>query len=228
MTRMPRLGVFGGTFDPIHFGHLDAAEAARAVLRLDHVLVMPSHDPPHRPMDPRATAFHRFALVSLAVDGLPACRASDLELRLPGPSYTANTLRALRAEGWVPSQIFFIIGADAFADIAQWYEFPQVLDGANFAVVGRTGTTLEAAVARTPSLRGRVRTPDAARGDTDETGVYLVDAATRDVSSTVIRSRLAARQSIGDLVPEAVERHIIKHGLYGAVDELHGEFKGRQ
>ena len=217
-----RLGVFGGTFDPIHVGHLDAAAAARDALALDEVLFVPSHVPPHRSADPRATMFHRFAMVALATADLPAYRASDVELRRTGASYTYETLDGLHADGWAASQLFFILGADAFAEIAQWREFDRVVQGTNLAVVGRTGTSLESALARTP-LRPRVRPLDQAREQSTSTGVYLIEASTRDVSSTQIRAELAAGRSIGQLVPETVERHIIRHGLYGAVDRLHGD-----
>jgi nicotinate-nucleotide adenylyltransferase len=217
-----RLGVFGGTFDPIHVGHLDAAAAAREALALDEVLFLPSHLPPHRSADPHVTPFHRFAMVAMATDRLPACRASDVELRRTGASYTYATLAGLHAEGWTPSQLFFVLGADAFAEIAQWREFDRVVEGTNLAVVGRTGTSLESALARTP-LRPRVRLLDQAREPWAMTGVYLIEAATRDVSSTQIRAELAAGRSIARLVPEAVERHIIRHALYGAVDRLHGD-----
>jgi nicotinate-nucleotide adenylyltransferase len=218
-----RLGVLGGTFDPVHYGHLDAAAAARSALGLSDILFMPSHDPPHRRADPHATAFHRFALVSLAINGLQGYRASDEELRRQGSSYTADTLRALHATGWSPSQIFFILGADAFAEIASWREFPAVLDAAHFAVIARPGTTIEAALARTPELRPRVRRQVEGGAGTGATGVFLVEAATRDVSSTMIRARLAARESIDDLVPSAVARHVTAHHLYGAEDGLHGD-----
>jgi nicotinate-nucleotide adenylyltransferase len=213
MSRRTRLGLLGGTFDPIHFGHLDAADAALRALALDEIRFIPSHDPPHRPSDPRASAFHRFALVALAIDGNATYRASDLELRRDGPSYTTDTLRAMQTEGWDPSQIFFILGADAFAEIATWREFPTVLDAANFVVIARPGTSLDAAAARTPSLRGRMRRPDGAF-EHEGTFVFLIQAQTRDVSSTTIRARLAAGQSIADLVPAAVARHIVAHKLY--------------
>ena len=229
MTRLPRagsrrrLGVLGGTFDPVHYGHLDAAAAARTALGLDDILFMPSHDPPHRPVDPRATTFQRFALVALAIDGMPGYRVSDEELRRQGSSYTSDTLRTLHAAGWSPSHIFFILGADAFAEIADWHEFPAVLDAANFAVIARPGAPIEGALARTPALRSRVRSPapDVLAGPA--TSVFLVEAATRDVSSTDIRARLAARQSIDDLVPLSVARHIAANHLYGAEDGLHGD-----
>jgi nicotinate-nucleotide adenylyltransferase len=207
-----RLGILGGTFDPVHFGHLDAADAARRALNLDQVWLIPSCDPPHRPIDPLASGYHRFALVALAVQGDETLRASDIELTRAGSSYTADTLRAVARQGWHASQIFFILGSDAFAEIATWREFPAVLDAANFVVIARPGTTLDAAAARTPSLRGRLGT-----------SIFLVEARTRDVSSSTIRARLAARQPIDDLVPAAVARHIAAHHLYDAVDNLHGQ-----
>jgi nicotinate-nucleotide adenylyltransferase len=212
MMAARRLGILGGTFDPIHFGHLDAADAARRALQLDRVLLIPSSDPPHRPVDPLASGFHRFALIALAIQGHDALHVSDMELTRTGPSYTADTLRTVARQGWTPSQIFFILGSDAFAEIATWREFPAVLDAANFVVIARPGTTLEAAIARTPSLRGR-----------QGKSLFLVEARTRDVSSSTIRARLAAHQPIGDLVPAAVARYIAAHHLYGAVDDLHGQ-----
>jgi nicotinate-nucleotide adenylyltransferase len=212
MIASRRLGILGGTFDPVHFGHLDAADAARRALHLDEIWLIPSSDPPHRPADPLASGFHRFALVTLAIQGDDRLRASDIELTRTGPSYTADTLRAVARQGWQPSQIFFILGTDAFAEIATWREFPAVLDAANFAVIARPGITLDAATARTPSLHGRLGA-----------SIFLVETRTRDVSSSTIRARLAARQPIGDLVPAAVARHIAAHHLYGAVDDLHGQ-----
>ena len=213
---MNRLGVLGGTFDPIHFGHLDAADAARTSLRLEQVLFVPASDPAHREVEPQESGFHRFAMVALAISGCAAYRGSDMELRRGGNSYTADTLRALHRDGWTPSQLFFILGTDAFAEIATWREFPSVLDAAHFVVIARPGTTTESAVSRVPELRARVR-PATAGGDApDRTAIYLVEAHTRDVSSTGIRSRLAAGASIDDLVPPPVARHIVAHHLYGA------------
>jgi nicotinate-nucleotide adenylyltransferase len=161
-------------------------------------------------------------MVALAIDGLAGCRASDEELRRQGNAYTSDTRRALQAAGWSPLQIFFILGADAFADIASWHEFPAVLDAANFAVIARPGTSVDDALARTPALRSRLRPAGMAAGDPGRTGIFPIEAATRNVSSTMIRARLAAGRSIGDLVPPPVARHIAAHHLYGAEDGLHG------
>jgi nicotinate-nucleotide adenylyltransferase len=220
MTR--RLGILGGTFDPVHVGHLDAASAAQSALALHEVMFVPSHDPPHRTTDPHATSFHRLALVALAINDAKASTVSDLELLRGGTSYASDTLRVLHAAGWAPAQLFFILGADAFAEIATWHEFPFVLNATNFAVIARPGTTIEAALARTPELLSRTQ-PASASGDrSDQTGIFLVEAPTRDVSSTLIRRRIAAGQSICDLVPAAVARHIAAHNLYITEDVLHG------
>ena len=220
---MRRLGLLGGTFDPIHYGHLDAAQAAQTTLGLDEVLVIPAHDPPHRQRDPHSSGFHRFAMVSLAVDGQPGMRASDRELRRSGTSYTIDTLQAMHADGWLASQLFFILGGDAFAEIASWRSYPDVLDASHFVVISRPGTAVDAALARVPALQARVQVPGTPASDVRKTGIFLINADTRDVSSTQIRTRLAAHERIDDLVPAAVARHILAHHLYGAVDDLHGE-----
>jgi len=222
MRSTRRLGLLGGTFDPVHLGHLDAAGAARAAMGLDEVWFVPSHAPPHRPTHPLASAFHRFALVALAVNGDRSHRACDLELDREGPSYTLDTLRALRARGWEPSQLFFILGADAMAEIATWHGFPDVLDAAHFVVIARPGVTLDEAVARTPALAGRLHDGRHGAPDGPDTRVILVEAVTREVSSTMIRARRAARQPIDDLVPAPVARHIDTHQLYEAAGGLHG------
>jgi nicotinate-nucleotide adenylyltransferase len=209
------MGLLGGTFDPVHYGHLDLADAARSALGLDLVTFIPANDPPHR-LDPRESAYHRFALVALALDGRQGCAASDEELANDQPSFTIETLRRWHARGWLPSQLFFIIGADAFAEIATWREYPDVLDAANFAVLARPGTSLDAAIARTPELGPRIRT-EAPRDGARETAIVRVEARTRDVSSTLVRSRLAAGESIEDLVPASVARHIAANHLYAAV-----------
>jgi nicotinate-nucleotide adenylyltransferase len=227
-----RIGILGGTLDPIHCGHLAAAIAARDGFDLAEVLVLPSRVPPHRAVQPLASPFHRFAMASLAVSGVPSLCASDDELRLDGPSYTAETLERQHARGLRRSQIFFITGADAFADIATWKRYPDVLDLANFIVVSRPGHRIDALPARLPLLAGRMR-PFAGPGsgqapaDSEDGGhpmIYLLEAPTPDVSSTVVRDRLGRGEAIAGLVPPLVETHIIQHRLYvQPVNELHGQ-----
>jgi nicotinate-nucleotide adenylyltransferase len=151
-----------------------------------------------------------------------------MELVRDGRSYTSDTLRQLHASGWTPRQLFFIVGADAFAEIATWREYPAVIDLAQFVVIARPGTAIEAALSRNSELRPRVGAPAMEPTREGATGIYVVEATTRDVSSTTIRERLAAGQGIDDLVPPAVARHIVAHHLYEMENELHGEDEDRQ
>lgn len=219
MTQPQRLGILGGTLDPVHFGHLDAAEAARQALALDEVWLVPSYDPPHRPLDPLASPFHRFAMVALVAAEHRGYRASEIELRRAGPSYTIDTLKELHRQGWRPAQLFFIIGVDAFTDVASWRDYPAVLDAANFAVIAREGAPA-AQAARAPELAARVSKPGVALANSAETRIFPVEARTRDVSSSLIRQRLRHNESIADLVPAPVERHIMAYGLYGSGRQL--------
>jgi nicotinate-nucleotide adenylyltransferase len=213
-----RIGILGGTFDPIHRGHLDAARAARDCLRLDHVLFVPAHVPPHRTRSPRASAYHRFAMVALAIRGDEGFVASDMELIRPGPSFSVDTLRALHEEGWQARQLFFIAGIDAFAEITTWREYPALLDEAHFVVVTRAGYASSDLRARLPSLAPRFADASDASLDTrlttGPTAIVLLDVRTTDVSSTEIRHRIASHEQVADLLPADVARHIRQHHLY--------------
>jgi nicotinate-nucleotide adenylyltransferase len=208
-----RVGILGGTLDPIHVGHIETAIAARDALSLSAILVMPSRIPPHRALGPAASMFHRFAMASLAVQSLDTWVVCDDELREDGPSYTALTLERLSRRGLSPAQTFFITGADAFAEIETWHRYPEVLDLAHFVVISRPGMTAATAVERVPGLSERLQ-PAASCSARSRPSIFAVDARTPDVSSTDIRRRLRAGQSISGLVPPAVEAHILRHRLY--------------
>ena len=226
MNAAARIGILGGTLDPIHLGHLDTALAARAALALDHVIVLPSRVPPHRPQQPRASAFHRFAMAALAVNGVDGLTAGDMELRAPGPSYTADTLSRYHAASGLPaSQIFFITGADAFAEIETWHRYPEVLSLAQFVVVSRPGFPVSTVPGRLPGLAPRMLRVGEVTKAPAAYSIHLLDARTADVSSTEIRRRLAAGERLTGLVPGAVETHIRQHCLYGdtRTDHLHGQ-----
>ena len=218
-----RLGILGGMFDPIHYGHLDTGSAAQRALDLSGVLVVPSNIPPHRPQ-PIATSFHRFAMVAMAIAGRPGWRAVDLELDHATPSYTVDTLRHFHGAGFHPAELFFIAGADAFLEIATWKDYPRVLDLAHFAIVARPGVKVGQLPARLPALASRMRNVDGAmveltalRADTpgsQPTFIFLIDAATADVSSTAIRHARLEHGTIAGMVPPSVLQHIEQHALY--------------
>jgi nicotinate-nucleotide adenylyltransferase len=211
------LGVLGGTFDPIHNGHIAAAEAAQLSLNLARVLLVPSHIPPHRADPVGANSEQRFAMAQLAAGGRPGWSASRLEVDREGASYTYDTLVELRKDLSIrlqpdttlqaeSTQIFFILGADAFAEIATWSRYPAVLDLAHFVVVSRPGITLDSLRERVPSAFERAASAD--------TRVILVEARTPDISSTDIRRRARNGESLRGLVPDAVAGYISAHRLY--------------
>ena len=227
------LGILGGTFDPVHSGHVEVAIAAKRVLELDRVVLLPSRIPPHRAVQPAATPFHRFAMTALAVNDIAGLEASDLELSAPGTSYTSATLERLHAVGLQPTQIFFITGADAFAEIETWYRYPEVLEMAHFVVVSRPGHDASALAALLPSLASRMRPGTKETRVASKASVFLIDWKTPGVSSSEIRSRIRRGEAVTGLVPALVERHITQHRLYleesapqgvaAAADHLHGK-----
>lgn len=217
MTSATRVGILGGTFDPVHLGHIETARAAAAALALDRVLVLPSGTPPHR-QAPSVSRYHRFAMAALAVTGVDPLRISDLEIGEAAPTYSFDTLARLHGLGLAPLQIFFITGADAFAEIATWSRYPQVLDMAQFVVVSRPGFRSSDLRRVLPALASRMDAAERTAGNRGDPRIFLVDAATPDVSSTDIRRRLAAGDSIAGLVPDPVGVYINQHGLYARGD----------
>lgn len=213
MTHGGRVGVIGGTFDPVHCGHVAAVREAQRALGLTALTLIPSRQPPHRPEPPRVGGYHRFAMAALAASDQPVWTVSDMELERPGPSYTYDSLLGVAREGYEASQIFFLLGSDAFAEIATWSRYPAVLDLAHFAVVARPGTTLASLRERLPELASRMIGPDEISAGT-ATRVILLELATPDVSSTDIRSRVHAGRSIDGLVPDRVATYINAQQLY--------------
>ena len=213
MTVRPTVGLLGGTFDPIHVGHLAAARAAQNAFGLDHVRFIPSAKPPHRPDSPRASGYHRIEMVRLAVANTPGWAASDLELSREGPSFTYDTLTTIGGEGLSPLQIFFITGADAFAEITTWHRYPDVLDRAHFVVVARPGTAIDRLRTRLPDLASRMIAAESFT-EFDTPRIILLNANTPDVSATQIRGRVASGLSIEGLVPDAVSAYIDRNSLY--------------
>ncbi|MDP6580944.1 MAG: nicotinate-nucleotide adenylyltransferase [Vicinamibacterales bacterium] len=219
MSTVNRTGILGGRFDPIHLGHLGIAEIARRALALDRVLLMPSRTSPHRTAPARATDGDRLAMAALAARADAHLSPCDLELTSDAPSYTSVTLGRLRDRGHQRTQLFFIVGADAFAEIATWHDYPTVLDGAHFVVVSRPGHPVADIVRKLPDLRDRMRPiaddPDGRTVEADTApAVFLIDAATPDVSSTDIRARVARGAPLAGLVPANVAAYITHHRLY--------------
>jgi nicotinate-nucleotide adenylyltransferase len=200
------LGLLGGTFDPVHNGHLAAADAAQQSLNLDTVMLIPSHVPPHRQDPVGATSEQRYEMAALAAAERPGWSASRIEVDRNGPSYTYDTLVQLGETLSVGSQFFFILGADAFAEITTWSRYPAVLDLAHFVVVSRPGITLDSLRERVPSAFDRP--------SSTSTRVILLESQTPDISSTDIRRRVRAGEPLAGLVPDPVAAYIRQHCLY--------------
>jgi nicotinate-nucleotide adenylyltransferase len=198
-----RIGLFGGTFDPVHVGHLILAERCRADAGLDEVWFLPSYRPPHKP-DGAVSAFaDRCAMVSAAVAGVPGFRVEPIESELPPPSYTAHTLAALRTRH--PTDEFhLVIGADSLADLPQWYEPRQVVAQAGVIVVPRPGVELWPAE----------KLADALKVPRSVIRLQVVDCPLVDVASRDLRKRVAEGKSIRFLVPKEVETIIRERKLY--------------
>lgn len=206
-----KLGILGGTFDPVHQGHLDVAAAARTALGLDRVVLMPCNVPSHKTA-PHAAAPHRFAMAALAVQDSPYLLLSDAEMEGDAPAYTIDTLDHMAAHGVDTGGVFFLTGADAFAEIRTWKGFPTVLDRCHFVAVSRPDRPAGSLPVLLPELADRMQTAPFAVPD--QPSIFLVNAATAPVSATAVRKRVAAGESISGLVPPPVAAYIFKQGLY--------------
>lgn len=204
-VRAHSMGIMGGTFDPIHIGHLAIAEEAREALGLARILFVPAAVPPHRPVASIAPAEDRVAMVALAIEGNPLFELSRIELERPGPSFTSDTVEALaameRAAGRVPD-LTFILSAETLRDLPTWHEPERLLDACRLAVVPRVGYPAPDQPWLEASFPGRA-----------DRIAYLA-APRLEISSTLVRRRIAAGRSIRYLVPPAVRRYIDDHSLY--------------
>ena len=191
-----RLGVFGGTFDPIHLAHLVLAEQAREQLRLDRILFVPASTPPHKIGRTLSPPKVRLEMVELAVAGHPQFAASDLEIRRSGPSYTVDTVRSVH-EKHPSAEIFLLLGGDSLLDFPTWREPREILEMATLGVMMREGSP------RPPMLEADL-----------SSRLVFVDAPLLPISGTDLRRRVSEHRSIRYLVPASVEAFINEEGLY--------------
>ena len=207
---MRRLGIFGGTFDPIHFGHLRPAVEVRAALALDQVRLVPARVSPLRG-EPGASATDRLAMVQAAVAGEPDLALDERELDRDGPSYTVDTLAALAAE-FPDARLFLIVGGDAFAAFDRWHEWRRILDLAHLVVAQRPGA------APTPPAPVREAVVASAQDlDAAAAGRIWIQPVTQlDISATAIRTLAAAGGDLRFLMPAAARRYLEEHRLYDA------------
>lgn len=219
---MALTGLFGGTFNPIHCGHLRAAEEVLKYFPLDRILFIPSYIPPHKDQKEIVAAEHRLKMVEIACKDQPKFQVSDIETRNPGPSYSIITLRKLK-EIYPEDEFFFIVGSDAFLEIETWKDYEQLFKECSFIVVSRPGYGLQLVQKIVEKINQPVvLVKEKMSGEMSETGkagllfpaIYLLEIDALSVSSSEIRKRLQSGSSIAGLVPEEVEKYIIKYNLY--------------
>jgi nicotinate-nucleotide adenylyltransferase len=218
MIRRERIGLFGGTFDPIHNGHLHAAGLVQTRFGLDRVFFIPAAVPPHKARPDMASARDRLRMTALAVNGHAFWTASPVELRAGGLSYSIRTIETMRRR-FPKARLFFIVGADAFLEIKTWREWERVLRSCAFIVMTRPGSRLVAASAVLgPAWKHSLRR--IAPGERLKDGafeppcVFFLPIAALPVSSTQIRGRARSGRSLAGLVPRAVADHIRTKRLY--------------
>lgn len=201
-----RIGVFGGSFDPVHRGHLRLAECCQKQAGLDHVLLVPAAHQPHKPQAPRASDEDRAAMLRLAIAGRASWDVSMIELDRGGASYTVDTLRELRAQ-WPDDELFFLLGADALADLPRWREPAAICELATPLAVRRAGEPLPDYDALAP-LVSPARLAEI-RG-------LEVEMPATPIRSSEIQRMIADGRDWEPLVPAAVAEYIVEQGLYGA------------
>ena len=200
MSAGQRIGVFGGTFDPVHIGHLIVAGDLRYALGLDRLLFVPAGRPPHKPADLVSADGDRLAMLRLALADDPAAEISTVDLERPGPSYTVDLLRILR-DRLPGGRLVFLMGEDSLRDLPTWRQPEEIARLAELVVATRPGVEfdLEAIIARVPAVHGRVS---------------VVETVQLSISSSDIRRRVRFGAPIRYQVPGSVEDYIAEHGLY--------------
>jgi nicotinate-nucleotide adenylyltransferase len=218
-----KIGLFGGTFNPIHNCHLTIAARIRDRLSLDQILFIPTGDPPHKPHDGLAPASHRLEMVRLAIAADSAFALSDIEIQRPAKSYSIDTVRALREHYGPGTDLSFILGLDAFLEFPGWRQAPDLLRLCHFVVVSRTGMSFAPLADRPPLPAIPQQALEALDRRTQDRLDVPVPGGTRltfmclppcDISASDIRQRIRSRMSVASLLPAPVESYIMRVRLY--------------
>jgi nicotinate-nucleotide adenylyltransferase len=215
MADLRSVGILGGTFNPPHLGHLALARYAREELALERVLLMPAHLPPHKSATQDPGAQHRLNMCRLAVEGEPRVSVCSLEIDRPGPSYTVDTLSAIHASH-PDAELTFIVGADIARTLPAWREPAKVLELARVAVGARTGASDEEVLETVAALSRSPEGGGVPRSQPSDGEVRFLRMPIVEVSSSIVRERVARGENVEPLVGPAVARYISEHGLYGS------------
>jgi nicotinate-nucleotide adenylyltransferase len=216
------IALLGGTFDPVHYGHLRFADAARRSLRLPELRLVPARDPPHRE-GPRASAADRVALLRLAVTEFPGLVVDECEIGREGKSYTVLTLETLRREH--PDRpLWFLLGVDAFLGLPAWHRWREIFGFAHLVVTSRPDTHMvQVPPELAAELQARVTLDPTVLCSTPSGAIYFLATPPQDIAATAIRAQLAAgaagRKAVAPLLPRAVLAYIDRHGLYAPAQD---------
>lgn len=210
-----KLGLLGGTFNPVHLAHLRIAEEAREGAELERVLFIPAADPPHKPLAGEVSFAQRYEMTQLAIAGNPAFEISDIEYRRQGKSYTVETLPALQAER-PGDELYFIIGSDSYLELGLWHRYRELFALTSLVVLERPGQEIDEPLQRLPDA---VRDCFIAeRRDllrhTSGTSIRFIRGTRLDISSSRLRELAACGRSLRYLAPPSVETYIAQKGLY--------------
>ncbi len=210
-----KIGILGGTFDPVHFGHLRTAEEIGEFFELEKVYLIPSNKPPHKKGRVISSFQDRLYMIKCAIEDSDRLDVLDIEGRRSGYSYTIDTLRELTSDNYFGKevQIYFIIGSDAFMEIETWKEYKELFKYANFVIVKRSGYNNIDRLIRKINLFESQKHKDMIRLSTGKS-IYMVKVTYMDISSTQIRELVKKGKSISFLLPEKVKEYILKKGLY--------------
>jgi nicotinate-nucleotide adenylyltransferase len=214
-----KTGILGGTFNPIHIAHLRIAEEVREACTLDEVVFMPAAAPPHKAVAGAISFAHRLAMIEAAIADNPGFRVSDLEGKRQGKSFSVDTLEILR-ETDPNGERYFIVGLDSFRDIASWKEYARLFELAHLVVTARPGVELPDPLAALPvAVRSDFCYDNQLKKMRHRSGntVVFLEETRLDISSTLIRRKVAAGASVRYLVPPVVADYIAGHGLYRTV-----------
>ncbi|HKR59362.1 MAG TPA: nicotinate-nucleotide adenylyltransferase [Pyrinomonadaceae bacterium] len=223
MSGKKRIALYGGTFDPVHLGHLAVARSVSQIFEIDEFLFVPAWIAPHKRAREVTPALHRYAMLALATQEDPGLRISRVELESPERSYTVETLAHFRSELGDDAELFFVMGADSWSEIQTWKDWERLLTMANHIVITRPGYDIEL-TGISSALRERiVDTRSLSQKESHATGqqIFITDAVQMEISATDIR-RVVRRQEFDELVqlvPKAVADYIIKYGLYRETNE---------
>lgn len=209
-----KTGILGGTFDPVHNGHLALAEAAGKLCSLDEILLLPAAVPPHK-QQAISSFSDRVAMLEIAVSNRTTLSLSTIEQSLPTPSYTIDTLRYLLSHSPCPMDLFFITGADAFLDLLSWKEYQALLATVHFIVFSRKGSDIEELYKFFEQV-GYLRRKGIWYSSTSQKRIYCSPVTPPAVSSSEIRQRVAKGLSIRKLVPDGVEEYIKQNNIYSS------------